>query len=167
MNVWRWAFAALLLLATVQSSHYFLAVKKAGIAAWLNFNACALANITFLAGFAVWLIFGSRWLMAMAVLPMFFFGTGGLFVFPWSGWNIIPQAGHLLMTANLGLLILDIFRSQDFRPAVAGLLLGIGVFSIFIGFQQNYVREHVREFREMMSPPVSVRGRGAGTEGLR
>ena len=164
MNSWRWVLALLLLLATFQSSYYFLAVKRVGVSAWLNFNACAVANLTYLVGFVLWAVSGARWLMCLAVLPLLFFGTGGLFVFSWSGMNIIPQAGHILMTANVGLLVLDIFRSRDFRAATVGLLLSIGIFSMFIGFQQNFVRTHVQEFRDLMFPVGSSPGRGAGTD---
>jgi hypothetical protein len=77
-------------------------------------------------------------------------GTGGLFVFPWSGMNIIAQVSHLLMTANLALMLFDLFRLKDFRAAAIGLLLGTFIFSWFLAVQQNYVSSHPREMKELL-----------------
>jgi hypothetical protein len=73
---------AVLLLVTMQGGWYFLDMRHSGIKPWLMFNACAVANITFLIGIAVFFFSGSRAVMYLAVLPLFFYGTGGLFVFP-------------------------------------------------------------------------------------
>jgi hypothetical protein len=150
MNKLRIILAVLLLLVTLQGSWYFLGMRHSGIKSWLMFNACAVANITFLIGVAVFFISGSRTIMYLAVLPMFFFGTGGLFVFPWSGMNIIAQVSHLVMTANLGFMLFDLFKLKDFRAAAIGLLLGTFIFSWFLAFQQSYVNHHPREMKELL-----------------
>ena len=93
--------AILLLLATIQSTFFFLVVMKVKFVEWIVFNACAPSNITFLIGFALFLLFKNRTVLYMAILPMFFFGVLGLFVFPWNGVNIILQIGHMLMTLNI------------------------------------------------------------------
>jgi hypothetical protein len=150
MNKLRLILAVPLLLVTLQGGWYFLGMRHSGIRPWLMFNACAVANITFLIGLVVFLCSGSRIIMYLAVLPLFFFGTGGLFVFPWSGMNIIAQVSHLLMTANLGLMLFDLFKLKDFRAAAIGLLLGSFIFSWFLAVQQNYVSSHPREMKELL-----------------
>jgi len=143
--------AILLLLATIQSTVFFLGILKVKFVEWIVFNACAPSNITFLIGFILFLLLKNRTVLHMAILPMFFFGTLGLIVFPWSGMNIIPQIGHIIMTLNIGWVVSATFKTNDYKTAAIGLLLGIVVFSIFIGFQQNYVATHPEDFKRIMN----------------
>jgi hypothetical protein len=119
------------------------------------FNACAPSSATYLAGFLVFLIFHSRAIMHMAILPMFFFGGLGLFVFGWGGMNIIPQIGHIIMVLNIAWLIWVTFQTGDFRAATIGMLLGIIVFSVFIGFQQNYMATHTEDLERILKISIS------------
>ena len=143
--------AVLLLLATIQSTFFFLVVMKVKCIEWIVFNACAPSNITFLIGFALFLLFKDRTVLHMAILPMFFFGVLGLFVFPWNGVNIIPQIGHMLMALNIGWAIFVTFNTHDYKAASTGMLLGIAVFSVFIGFQQHYVATHLDDFKKILN----------------
>ena len=142
--------ALLLFLVTIQSTFFFLRVLKTGLIKWIFFNACALSNITFLIGFSLFLLFNDRTVLHMAILPMFFFGVLGLVIFPWNGMNIIPQIGHLIMTLNIMWIVLVTFKTGDFKVATTGLLLGIVVFSPFIGFQQHYTSSHPEDFKRIM-----------------
>ena len=148
--------AILLLLATIQSTVFFLGILKAKFVEWIVFNACAPSNISFLIGFILFLLLKNRTVLHMAILPMFFFGTLGLIVFPWNGMNIIPQIGHIIMTLNIGWVVLATFKTNDYKTAAIGLLLGIVVFSIFIGFQQNYVTTHPEDFKRIMNIEKTV-----------
>ena len=142
--------AVLLLLATIQSTFFFLVVMKVKCIEWIVFNACAPSNITFLIGFVLYLLLKDRTVLHMAILPMFFFGVLGLFVFPWNGMNIIPQIGHMLMTLNIGWAVLVTLHTHDYKAATIGMLLGIVVFSVFIGFQQNYVATHPEDVKRIL-----------------
>jgi hypothetical protein len=142
--------AVLLLLATMQSTFFFLAIMKVKFVEWIVFNACAPSNITFLIGFALFLFFKDRTILHMAILPMFFFGVLGLFVFPWNGVNIIPQIGHMLMALNIGWTVFVTLSTHDYKEATIGMLLGIAVFSVFIGFQQQYVASHLEDFKRIL-----------------
>jgi ABC-type transport system involved in cytochrome c biogenesis permease component len=64
--------------------------------------------------------------------------------------NIIAQVSHLLMTANLALMLFEMFKLKDFRAAAIGLLLGTFIFSWFLAIQQNYVSSHPREMKELL-----------------
>jgi hypothetical protein len=142
--------AILLLLATIQSTFFFLVIMKTKFVEWIVFNACAPANITFLIGFALLLLFNDRTVLHMAILPMFFFGVLGLFVFPWKGVNIIPQVGHIIMALNIGWAVLITLKTYDYKAATIGMLLGIVIFSVFIGFQQNYMATHPEDFKRIL-----------------
>lgn len=150
MNTIGLILTVLLLLATIQSTVFFFGVLKVRFVEWIMFNACAPANITFLIGVALFLLLKDRAVMHMAMLPMFFFGVGGLVVFPWSGMNIIPQIGHIIMALNIGCTIFITLSTNDYRAATIGLLLGIAVFSFFIGFQQNYAASHPEAFKRIL-----------------
>jgi hypothetical protein len=150
MNIIGIILAILLLLATIQSTFFFLAVMKVKFIEWIVFNACAPSNITFLIGFVLYLLLKDRTVLHMAILPMFFFGVLGLFVFPWNGVNIIPQIGHMLMTLNIGWAVFVTLNTHDYKAATIGMILGIVVFSVFIGFQQQYVATHPEDFKKIL-----------------
>jgi len=63
---------------------------------------------------------------------------------------MVAQISHLVMTANLGLMLFDLFKLKDFRAAAIGLLLGTFVFSWFLAIQQNYVSTHPKEMKELL-----------------
>jgi hypothetical protein len=81
---------------------------------------------------------------------MVFFGVGGLIVFPWSGMNIIPQISHIIMAFNVGWTIFVTIKTDDHKAATIGLLLGIAIFSFFIGFQQHYAATHPEDFKRIL-----------------
>ena len=151
MHITGIILAILLLLATMQSTFFFLVIMKVKFIEWIVFNACAPSNITFLIGFALFLLFKDSTVLHMAILPMFFFGVLGLFVFPWNGVNIIPQVGHIIMTLNIGWAVLVTLKTYDYKAATLGMLLGIAVFSVFIGFQQNYMATHPEDLQRILN----------------
>jgi hypothetical protein len=141
-------FALLLLLITIQSVIYFFMVLKVSFIQWLFFNACAPSNILFLAGFTAYLVSGNRVVMHMATVPMFFFAITGLFIFPWDGFNIVPQVCHMLMLLNIAWTFFVTLKTQDYKPAAVGIALGM-VISVFIGFQQHYVVTHRGDLKKI------------------
>lgn len=143
------AAAILLLLAAVQSTFFHLAVLKLNSVQWVFFNACAPSSLTYLGGFLVYTVKQDKTLMYLGVLPMFFFGATGLFVFPWSGLSIIPQIMHVLMLANIFWLVVLTFREKSFKSATVGLLLSIVVFGTFIVLQQHYVYTHYDDLKKI------------------
>lgn len=150
MNKLGIGLAVLLLLATINSTNYFLNVMKVSPVEWLVFNACAPSNIAYLIGFVVYLATKDRTALHIAILPLFFFGGLGLFVFPWNGFNLIAQVSHILMVSNIAWVLFETFTTSDYKAAAVGLLLGILVFAPFIGFQQNYVASHPEAFSRIM-----------------
>jgi len=110
--------AILLLLVTIQSTFYFLGRLKVKMIEWIVFNACAPSNITFLIGFILYLFFKDRTVLHIAILPMVFFGVGGLIVFPWSGMSIIPQISHIIMAFNIGWTIFITIKTEHQGDAI-------------------------------------------------
>jgi hypothetical protein len=143
-------FVVFLLVVTIQSSAFYFLRLKVKFIEWFFFNPCAISNVTFLIGFTLFLFKGDRTLLHLAILPMFFFGTLGMFFLPWSGMNIIPQIGHLIMTANIALTIYATFATRDFKAATIGFIIGIVTSAPFIAFQQTYVRNHPDDFYRVL-----------------
>ena len=150
MHITGLILAILLLMTTVHSTFFFLVRMKTKLVEWMAFNACAPANITFLIGFALFLLFKDRTVLHMAILPMFFFGVLSLFVFPWKGVHIIPQIGHIIMALNIGWATFITLNTHDYMAATIGLLLGIAIFSVFIGFQQQYAATHPEDLQRIL-----------------
>jgi len=150
MNKVGIGLAALLFLSTANSTHYFLNVMKVSPLEWLVFNACAPSNIAYLSGFVIYLASKDRTALHIAILPLFFFGGLGLFIFPWNGYNLIAQVSHILMVSTIAWVLYETFRTADYKSAAVGLLLGILFFAPFIGFQQNYAAGHPEAFNRIL-----------------
>ena len=143
-------FIVLLFLVTIQGSIFYLVKLKVKFIEWLFFNPCAISNIVFLIGFIIAKTTGNRIILQTAILPMFFFGTLGMFFLPWKGMNIIPQIAHIIMTVNIFLTLHTTLTEKDYRFATIGLLVSIIVFAPFIGLQQKYTRDHPKRFEEVL-----------------
>lgn len=134
--------AILLLLVTVNSTYFFLGIRKVKFIEWLVFNACAPSSISFLVCFVLFLITRNRVFLPVAILPMFFFGTMGLFIFPWNGMNIIAQVSHIFMTLCIIWSLWVTLECKDYRSLAIGLIVSILIFVPFISFDQMYARTH-------------------------
>jgi len=75
--------AVILLLTVANSTWYFLGIAKVSAVQWLVFNACAPSSIAFLLGLIFYFRTKNKMWLTIAVVPMMFFGTMGLFIFPW------------------------------------------------------------------------------------
>ena len=158
--------AALLLFVTINSTHYFLGVSKASIVEWIVFNACAPSSMVYLVGFALFLACRDRTVMHVAVLPMLFFGGLGLYLFPWSGFNLIAQLSHVLMVLNVAWALGRTFSTADYRPAFLGMLIGTILFSPFITYQQMYAYTHREASKRVLGVDVSDFGRKFGSRAV-
>lgn len=140
----------LLLLITIFSTVFYFGKLKVGFIEWLFFNPCGISNIIFLIGITFFLLTSNKTLIYIAILPMLFFVTLGMFYLAWNGINLIPQIGHIIMTLNIAWNIYEIYKSQNYQSATTGLLVGIIIFSFFIAQQQSYVRKHPEDFKRVL-----------------
>jgi|AGTN01.1.fsa_nt_gi hypothetical protein len=138
--------ASILLLTIVNSTWYFLGIAKVSVVQWIVFNACAPSSLAYLLGLVLFFHTQNRMWLSIAVVPMMFFGTMGLFVFPWSsGIDLLTQFSHTVMTLNMAMGLWVILKNRDYKALGNGLLTSVLVFIPFIAFTQAYCREHAEE----------------------
>lgn len=142
--------ASVLFLLIANSTYYFLGVLRVTAVEWLLFNACAPSSLSYLVGLIMFFITKNRLWLVIAVVPIFFFGTMGLFIFPWDGMNIIAQVSHIVMTLNILWAISLVLRTADYKALGAGLLASILIFIPLITVQQYYCRMHADDLMRIL-----------------
>ena len=134
-------------LAALNSTWFFLGMAKVTPTEWFFFNACAPAIALFLVGY----IFKDKMIQSMSIPALAFFGLGGMFVFPWTGMNIIAQIGHIFMTLAIAWITYGIFKDKSFKEATVGFLLAAFLVNAFIAVQQMYVGRHLDKLQEVIN----------------
>ena len=89
-------------------------------------------------------------LLAVALLPMYYFGTMGLFTFTWSGANVFAQMSHITMTLNLIWAIYVFRKTIDYKAYAQWLIFGILFFVPYIAFVMYYCRTHADELTTLL-----------------
>ncbi len=112
--------AVVLLLVTINSTYFFLGVSKVKPIEWIVFNACAPSSIAYLIGFVIFLVTKNRIALHIGILPLFFFGGLGLFLFPWSGYNLIAQFSHVIMVLNMAWAVYGTLSTGDYKAVAWG-----------------------------------------------
>ena len=144
------ALAIVLLLLTLSGSGYFFFTLKVTFVQWLAYNACSPSSLVYLGCLIVfWLTKKTVWL-PLAFLPMYYFGTMGLFTFTWSGANIFAQMSHITMTLNLIWAGYVLYRIGDYKAFARGLLWSIVLFVPYIAFVMYYCRTHAEEISQLL-----------------
>ena len=144
------ALAIVLLLLTLSGSGYFFFTLKVNFVQWLAYNACSPSSLVFLGCLIVfWVTKKTVWL-PLAFLPMYYFGTMGLFTFTWSGANIFAQMSHITMTLNLIWAGYVLYRIGDHKAFARGLLWSIVLFVPYIAFVMYYCRTHAEEISQLL-----------------
>jgi hypothetical protein len=122
-NLAGWVLVVLNTLMAINSANFFLGTLKTDMIGWLMMNTCAPSIALFVIGF----LLGSPVVMVAASAMMFRYGTLGLFVFRWDGFNIIAQVGHILMTLAVIYVMVDVARNKRWKVLGLGLLLGMAI----------------------------------------
>lgn len=144
------ALAIILLLLTLSGSGYFFFTLKVNFVQWLAYNACSPSSLVYLGCLIVfWLTKKTVWL-PLAFLPMYYFGTMGLFTFTWSGANIFAQMSHITMTLNLIWAGYVLYRIGDYKAFARGLVWSIVLFVPYIAFVMYYCRTHAEEISQLL-----------------
>lgn len=142
--------AIALLLLTLSGSGYFFFSLKTNIVQWIAYNACSPSSLVYLVGFIVFLYNKNAIGLALAFLPMYYFGTMGLFTFTWSGANIFAQMSHITMTLNLLWAGYILYRLGDYKVFAQGFLWSIILFAPFIAFVMYYCRTHADKISSLL-----------------
>ena len=144
------ALAIVLLLLTLSGSGYFFFTLKVTFVQWLAYNACSPSSLVYLGCLIIfWVTKKTVWL-PLAFLPMYYFGTMGLFTFTWSGANIFAQMSHITMTLNLIWAGYVLYRIGDYKAFAQGLLWSIVLFVPYIAFVMYYCRTHAEEISQLL-----------------
>lgn len=144
------ALSIVLLLLTLSGSGYFFSTLKVNFVQWLAYNACSPSSLVYLSCLIVfWVTKKTVWL-PLAFLPMYYFGTMGLFTFTWNGANIFAQMSHITMTLNLIWAGYVLYRIGDYKAFAQGLLWSIVLFVPYIAFVMYYCRTHAEEISQLL-----------------
>ncbi|MBN2521032.1 MAG: hypothetical protein JXB17_11035 [Bacteroidales bacterium] len=134
----------------LNSSYFFLAIIKLSVGKWLAFNACSLAIIVYLICYVFFRVKSWFFLLAIPLLPLYYYGTMGLFVMPWNQANIFAQITHLVITLNVFWILWVLLKERQFDALGKGLLVGIIVFVPVIACIQSYTQLHMDEFMKVL-----------------
>lgn len=146
-----YVLAGLLLLTTLSSTWFFLSELKVSVVEWSVLNACAPSSLVYLISFSLFVTKKNyAALLPIAVVPMFFFGTMGLFVFSWSGQNMFAQMSHIIMTLNICWALCTLLKAKDFKAIAIGLLISVFLFIPYITFTQQYCRIHAEKVEQIL-----------------
>ena len=144
------ALAIVLLLLTLSGSGYFFSTLKVTFVQWLAYNACSPSSLVYLSCLIVFWVTKKTFWLPLAFLPMYYFGTMGLFTFTWSGANIFAQMSHITMTLNLIWAGYVLYRIGDYKAFAQGLLWSIVLFVPYIAFVMYYCRTHAEEISQLL-----------------
>ena len=144
------ALAIVLLLLTLSGSGYFFFTLKVNFVQWLAYNACSPSSLVYLGCLIVFWVTKKTFWLPLAFLPMYYFGTMGLFTFTWSGANIFAQMSHITMTLNLIWAGYVLYRIGDYKAFARGLLWSIVLFVPYIAFVMYYCRTHAEEISQLL-----------------
>lgn len=142
--------AALMLLTLLNSAYFFLAVARFRIGEWFSFNACSLATIVYLICFASYRITRKSFYLAIALLPLYYYGTMGLFMMPWNAANIFTQITHIVITLNVIWILFVLLKDARLESLGKGLLIGIIIFVPVFAAIQHYLQMHLAEFMQIL-----------------
>ena len=141
--------AALMLLTLLNSAYFFISVVNFQIGEWLAFNACSLAIISYLVCFACFQISKKDFFLAIALVPMYYYGSMGLFVVPWDAVNTFPQITHIIISLNVIWILFVLLKQSRYESLGKGLLIGVLVFVPIFAVIQAYLQLHMAELMQM------------------
>jgi hypothetical protein len=142
--------AVLMLLSLLNSAYFFLSVAGFGLTDWLSFNACSLSIIVYLICFVCYQFKKEGFYLAIALVPLYYYGTMGLFVMPWNTENLFAQLTHVVITLNVIWILVLLLRKSDYESLGKGLLVGVLLFVPVFAVIQTYLQLHSNEFLQLL-----------------
>ncbi|WP_131838907.1 hypothetical protein [Acetobacteroides hydrogenigenes] len=150
MQVVGLALSVIMLLTLLNSGYFFLAMLKLSIGKWLAFNACSLATIAYLLCFVLYKTTKRDYILAIPLLPLYYYGTMGMFVMPWNEANLFPQITHIIITLNVLWIVYVLLKEHKFEALGKGSLLGMIIFVPIFACIQGYTQQHMGEFMAVL-----------------
>lgn len=140
----------MILLSLLFSSYFFLIVLKLSIWKWFLINACSLAIIVYLLCYILHKITKKEYILAIPILPLYYYGTMGLFMMPWIETNIFPQITHIIITLNLLWLLYLLITQDNYKSLGKGLLISIIIFVPVFAVIQYYSQIYHNELMQII-----------------
>jgi hypothetical protein len=137
-TVIAWVLVGLNLVMTAMSLNFFLGMLKSGFEGWLMMNTCAPSIFLFTLGF----LLKNRPIMAAGAIAMFRYGFLGMFVFSWTGGNMVGQIAHIFMTLAVIYTVVEVIRSRAWKSSLQGAVLAVVLLVPFTIVQENWVQAH-------------------------
>lgn len=134
----------------LNSSYFFLVVAKLNVGEWLAFNACSVAIMAYLICFVLFHMLKKEFLLAIPLLPLYYYGTMGLFVMPWSNVNIFAHVTHLIISINVLWILYFLLKERKFESIGKGLLIGIFVFVPVFAYIHSFNQVHMAEILKVI-----------------
>jgi hypothetical protein len=141
---------AFMLFALLNSAYFFLSVAKLEVGKWLAFNACSLSIIAYLICFTCYQITKKDFFLAIALVPLYYYGTMGLFVVPWNVTNMFAQITHIIITLNVIWILYVLLKETNYESLGKGLLIGVLVFVPVFAIVQSYSQIHMNEYMQLL-----------------
>ena len=145
-----YSLAALLSATLLNSAFFFLSMLKFNALQWLTFNACSFAIIAYLLLLLMHKFYKKDLLLAIPLLPMYYYGTMGLFVMPWTADNLFPHLTHIIVTLNVLWILYIMLKEQKYESLGKGLLIGTALFVPIFVFIKIYLEAHMDVFLNAM-----------------
>lgn len=142
--------AAFMLLALLNSAYFFMSIVKLEIGGWLAFNACSLSITVYLICFTFFKITKKDFFLAIALVPLYYYGTMGLFVIPWNAVNMLAQITHIIITLNVIWILYVLLKESRYESLGKGMLIGVLLFVPVFAVVQSYSQLHMTEFMQML-----------------
>lgn len=140
----------LMVLSLLNSGFFFLGILKLSIGKWLAFNACSLATIIYLVCYISYRITQKVYLIAIPILPLYYYGTMGLFILPWNETNIFAHISHILITLTLIWLLYGLIKNKKYEQLGIGLFIAVLVCVPIFAIIQVFTQSHINEFIQLL-----------------
>jgi hypothetical protein len=149
-HIAEYTLTVLMLMALLNSSYFFLVILKLGLGSWLAFNACSIAIIMYLICFVLFRITKIDYVTAIPLLPLYYYGTMGLFTMPWNAANMFAQITHIIITITFLWTLFDFVRKRKFDSLGKGILIGMIIFVPLFTYIQYFTKLHMQEFMQIL-----------------
>jgi phosphate starvation-inducible membrane PsiE len=122
----------------VWASLVFLGFLRLDLLSWIMLNTCSPTQFVTIVALAT-----QRRLVMNAVVPwLLFFGFGGLLIFSWSGYMIVAQISHLIMTITAVFVLVLAVKERKFKALITGIAIGVLALVPFRFYQDQFLNAH-------------------------
>jgi hypothetical protein len=142
--------AVLMFITLINNAYFFLGTLQLSIWKWMAFNACSLAIIAYLICYGAFMISKKDFVLAIPLLPLYYYGTMGLFLMPWNPANLFAQITHVIITVSILWTLYVLLKKRNFEALGLGLLIAIMAFVPVFAVIQNYNQAHLSEFMQLL-----------------